>query len=64
MKAEFLWVRKEAKMASAQPQVIVQQAAPVEDPLETLKKLKSLLDAGILSEEEFNVKKAEILSKI
>lgn len=62
--ALFHQYRKEAKMASAQPQVIVQQAAPVEDPLETLKKLKSLLDAGILSEEEFNVKKAEILSKI
>jgi len=46
-----------------------QNAAPVEpkaamsvdQQIETLKKLKDLLDAGILSEDEFNAKKKEIM---
>jgi hypothetical protein len=39
-------------------------AAPAEDPMEKLTKLKSMLDAGILTQAEFDTKKAEILSKI
>ena len=39
-------------------------AAPTDDPLEQLKKLNSLKDAGIISDEEFNAKKAELLSKV
>lgn len=35
-----------------------------EDPLEVLQKLKKLLDSEIISQEEFDVKKAEVLSKI
>ena len=35
-----------------------------EDPFETLKKLSELKDAGIISQEEFENKKADLLSKI
>lgn len=37
------------------------QTAPISDPYEELKKLKDLLDLGIVSEEEFNAKKRELL---
>lgn len=57
--------RKEAKTANAQPQVVVQQSAQSsDDPLEQLKKLASLKEMGILSEEEFNQKKADLLAKL
>ena len=46
---------------SHQPQAT---AAPVEDPMEKLTKLKSMLDMGILTQEEFDAKKADILSKM
>ena len=39
-------------------------AAPTEDPMEKLTKLKSMLDMGILTQEEFDAKKADILSKM
>ncbi len=57
--------KRQIKDANRQP-VIVQQAAPVSavDPLEQLEKLQKLKEAGILSEEEFAAKKADILSKI
>lgn len=35
--------------------------ASLDDKIETLKKLKDLLDVGILSQEEFDAKKREIL---
>lgn len=35
-----------------------------EDPLEKLKKLKSMLDAGLITEDEYNAKKTEILSNM
>ncbi|HCH28756.1 MAG TPA: hypothetical protein DEW35_04535 [Ruminococcaceae bacterium] len=54
--------RKAAKDAAAQPQVVVQQAT--EDPLAQLEKLNKLKEAGIISDEEFNAKKADLLSKI
>lgn len=59
-------VRKELKNKSAQP---VQQAAPApapaaSDPLEQLKKLSQLKEMGIISEEEFNQKKADLLAKL
>lgn len=43
-----------------------QKPAPVEsdDPLANLKKLKSLLEAELISQEEFDGKKAEILAKL
>ncbi|WP_439506232.1 PH domain-containing protein [Sediminibacterium sp.] len=46
---------------SHQPQAT---AAPVEDPMEKLSKLKSMLDMGILTQAEFDAKKADILSKM
>ncbi len=46
---------------SHQPQAM---AAPVEDPMEKLTKLKSMLDMGILTQQEFDAKKADILSKM
>ncbi len=42
----------------------VAAAAPVEDPMEKLTKLKSMLDMGILTQAEFEAKKADILSKM
>ena len=39
-------------------------AAPRKSTAEELKELKELLDAGILTEEEFNMKKAELLHKM
>jgi hypothetical protein len=39
-------------------------AAPVDDPMEKLTKLKSMLDMGVLTQEEFDAKKADILSKM
>lgn len=44
---------------------LVQQAAPAADnPLAQLEKLNKLKEAGILSEEEFNTKKADLLAKL
>lgn len=45
------------------PQAIP-QAAPQEDPMETLAKLKKMVEAELITEEEYNTKKAEILSKM
>jgi len=35
-----------------------------DDPLSSLQKLKSLLDAELISQEEFDAKKADILSRL
>ncbi len=55
-------------MGGLQQQVPQQQAAPTqapaEDPYEKLTKLKGLVDAGVLSQEEFDKEKAEILGNI
>ena len=56
--------RKVAKTQAAPQPVIVQQAAPQSDPMEQLEKLSKLKNAGIITEEEFNQKKAELLSKL
>ncbi len=40
------------------------ETATSEDPFETIKKLSELKDMGIISQEEFEAKKAELLSKI
>lgn len=56
--------RKELKTKSAAP-TIVQAAAPAaSDPLEQLEKLSKLKDAGIISAEEFEKKKADLLAKL
>ncbi len=54
--------RKSIKSASAQPQVVVQQTSV--DPIEQIQKLKGMLDMGIITEEEFNAKKADLLAKL
>lgn len=41
-----------------------ESSMPVEDPFETIKKLSELKDLGIISQEEFDIKKEELLSKI
>jgi membrane protease subunit (stomatin/prohibitin family) len=43
-----------------------QAAAPAqrEDPLQTLKKLKDMLDAGLITQAEFDTKKTEILGRM
>ena len=43
---------------------ISQNSEPKEDPLETLQKLKKLLESEIISQTEFDTKKTEILSKM
>ena len=53
-----------AQHAYGQPQ---QQNVPIEpaaeDPIETLTKLKKLLDAGLIEQAEYDAKKADILSR-
>lgn len=39
-------------------------AAPAEDPMEVLGKLKKMLDAGLIEQAEYDAKKAEILSRM
>lgn len=56
--------RKAMKEANSQPQVVVQQAAAQPDVLEQLEKLAKLKEAGILTEEEFTSKKADLLMKL
>ncbi len=43
---------------------VSQKTKSEEDPIERLKKLKELKDAGIISEEEFEEKKKDLLNKI
>ncbi len=50
--------RKAAKTASAQPTVVVQQQI---DPMEQLKKLAEMKDMGIITQEEFDTKKKQLL---
>lgn len=59
-------IRKSIKDAARQPQVIVQQAAASvqDDPLAQLEKLNKLKEAGILTDDEFNAKKADLLAKL
>ncbi len=54
--------RKELKKGNQATQTIIQQKEP--DVLEQLEKLSKLKDSGIISEEEFNQKKAVLLEKL
>jgi len=49
---------------SPQRQAPAPQASATEDPLATLKKLKGMLDAGLITQSEYDAKKADILSKM
>lgn len=57
-------------MQSAQPEGVPQErdvvskSNVVEDPMETLTKLKKLLDAGLIEQSEYDAKKAEVLSRL
>ncbi len=45
-------------------QVVIQQSAPQDDVFAKLEKLNKLKEAGILTEEEFNAKKADLLAQM
>jgi membrane protease subunit (stomatin/prohibitin family) len=49
---------------SLQGQGQPQAAAPREDPLQTLKKLKEMLDHGLITQAEYDTKKTEILARM
>ncbi len=51
---------------SATPQPATESSAPTvtEDPVETLAKLKRMLDAGLIDQSEYDAKKAEVLSRM
>jgi hypothetical protein len=46
------------------PQPSVPATQPVDDPVERLKKLKAMLAAGLIEQDEFDAKKAEILANL
>lgn len=63
--------KKYSASGAATPQPIAQpaprpapQPATNEDPMEQLNKLKKMVEAGLITEEEYNTKKAEILAKM
>ncbi|HUV95700.1 MAG TPA: SPFH domain-containing protein [Anaerolineae bacterium] len=53
-----------AQSVSGQGQAQAPQAPAAEDPLATLKKLKGMLDAGLITQSEYDAKKADILSRM
>jgi hypothetical protein len=48
--------------AVSQPSALAPQ--PTDDPLQKMKQLKGMLDAGLITESEYNAKKAGLLSKM
>ncbi len=46
------------------PQPSVPATQPEDDPVARLKKLKAMLDAGLIEQDEFNAKKTEILASL
>ena len=52
-----------ASLASAVLDLEAQRQAAA-DPVEVLSKLKSMLDAGLISQSEYDAKKNEILSRL
>lgn len=52
------------RAAKAPAPAVIQSAPAQEDLTETLKKLSSLKESGVLTDEEFAAKKAEILSRL
>lgn len=55
-------MKKQTKLAVAQPPIVNQTKE--DSPIEKLQKLSQLKDAGIITEEEFNQKKATLLAQI
>ncbi|SEV93755.1 SHOCT domain-containing protein [[Clostridium] fimetarium] len=56
--------RKSIKQENKQPQVIMQQSEAKPDIIDQITQLAKLKDAGILTEEEFDNKKADLLAKL
>ena len=56
------YITKRSANISNQPQVVVQTNEP--DIATKIKQIKDLLDQGILSEDEFNTKKQDLLDKM
>jgi membrane protease subunit (stomatin/prohibitin family) len=54
----------QAFQAGQQPQQGAPAAAAAEDPMQKLQKLKAMLDANLISQAEYDQKKADILSKL
>ena len=52
--------------AISQPLASIQATdpQPADDPLQKMKQLKGMLDAGLITESEYNTKKADLLSKM
>lgn len=46
------------------PSVPATTVAGADDPMQVLSKLKQLLDAGLVTQEEFDAKKAEVLARL
>lgn len=55
---------KAKEAMAAQPQVIIKETQSQPDVLEQIEKLAKLKEAGILTEEEFSQKKADLLEKL
>lgn len=53
-----------ARAAMAQQQAAAAAAKPAEDPAERIKKAQQLLDSGLITQEEFDAKRREILSDL
>ena len=51
-------------MAMAQSMTNILPQASAEDPMKMIQRLHELMKAGAITEEEFNAKKAELLSKV
>lgn len=56
-----MMVGANAQMQQPQMQQAAPQAAPAEDPVAKMKQMKDLLDAGVISQEEFDAAKAKYL---
>lgn len=55
----------ELKSKANEPQATLKKrTAPTDDPVQTLKQLKNLLDNGLISQSEYDSKKADILSRM
>jgi len=57
------WLASNNKVAS-QPSALPSDPQPTSDSLQKMKQLKGMLDAGLISESEYNTKKAELLSRM
>ncbi len=61
---DYVRARISAGSSNKQSEPTAAPAAPPDGPMEQLKKLGELRDAGVLSEAEFEAKKTELLSRM